>query len=221
MPAQAAIEEGLEQSTDVAAESAAPQAAEAAASEGGAAEFAAEGALPEVGKPETKIATEPTASDQAFGTDEVTPADRDFLLNSTMNRMAASIGPFVLACSNRREELHQAVTRHPEMVATLGRLAFGNLIPGLTGKNKNAGGALTPSTSKLVSDEVGQTTHMQKIVEDVGKLPMQNFNLNFGAIAATETSEEFVDQLGDGAVLKPAVNYQRLAQTAGLPRDNH
>ena len=30
-----------------------------------------------------------------------------------------------------------------------------------------------------------------------------------------------VDQLGEGAVLKNAVNYQRLAQTAGLPRDNH
>ena len=59
MPAQAAIEEGLERSTDVAAESAAPQAAEAAATEGGGANFAAEGALPEVGKPETKIATDP------------------------------------------------------------------------------------------------------------------------------------------------------------------
>jgi dihydroxy-acid dehydratase len=28
-------------------------------------------------------------------------------------------------------------------------------------------------------------------------------------------------QLGEGAVLKPAVKYQRLAQTAGIPRDNH
>ena len=36
-----------------------------------------------------------------------------------------------------------------------------------------------------------------------------------------EIQRGLVDQLGDGAVLKPAVNYQRLAQTAGLPRDNH
>ena len=30
-----------------------------------------------------------------------------------------------------------------------------------------------------------------------------------------------VGQLGDGAVLEPAVKYQRIAQTKGLPRDNH
>ncbi|MBN9316667.1 MAG: dihydroxy-acid dehydratase family protein [Devosia sp.] len=36
-----------------------------------------------------------------------------------------------------------------------------------------------------------------------------------------EIQRGLVDQLGSGMVLKPAVNYQRLAQTAGLPRDNH
>lgn len=36
-----------------------------------------------------------------------------------------------------------------------------------------------------------------------------------------EIQRGLVDQLGDGAVLKPAVKYQRLAQNAGLPRDNH
>ncbi len=36
-----------------------------------------------------------------------------------------------------------------------------------------------------------------------------------------EIQRGIVDQLGDGAVLKPAVKYQRLAQSAGLPRDNH
>ncbi len=36
-----------------------------------------------------------------------------------------------------------------------------------------------------------------------------------------EIQRGIVDQLGNGAVLKPAVNYQRLAQTMGLPRDNH
>ena len=30
-----------------------------------------------------------------------------------------------------------------------------------------------------------------------------------------------VDQLGDGMVLKPAVKYQQIAQTKGMPRDNH
>ena len=36
-----------------------------------------------------------------------------------------------------------------------------------------------------------------------------------------EIQRGLVDQLGSGGVLKPAVNYQRLAQTAGIPRDNH
>ncbi len=36
-----------------------------------------------------------------------------------------------------------------------------------------------------------------------------------------EIQRGLVDQLGNGAVLKPAVNYQRIAQTHGVPRDNH
>jgi dihydroxy-acid dehydratase len=36
-----------------------------------------------------------------------------------------------------------------------------------------------------------------------------------------EIQRGIVDQLGNGAVLKPAVNYQRIAQTQGIPRDNH
>lgn len=36
-----------------------------------------------------------------------------------------------------------------------------------------------------------------------------------------EIQRSMVDQLGNGAVLKPAVKYQRIAQTRGLPRDNH
>jgi len=36
-----------------------------------------------------------------------------------------------------------------------------------------------------------------------------------------EIQRGIVDQLGSGGVLKNAVNYQRLAQTAGVPRDNH
>jgi len=30
-----------------------------------------------------------------------------------------------------------------------------------------------------------------------------------------------VEQLADGMVLAPAVKFQRVAQTAGVPRDNH
>ncbi len=36
-----------------------------------------------------------------------------------------------------------------------------------------------------------------------------------------EIQRGLVQQLGDGAVLTPAVNYQRIAQTKGIPRDNH
>ena len=36
-----------------------------------------------------------------------------------------------------------------------------------------------------------------------------------------EIQRDIVDQLADGMVLKPAVKYQRVAQTAGPPRDNH
>ncbi|MBZ0161828.1 MAG: dihydroxy-acid dehydratase family protein [Notoacmeibacter sp.] len=36
-----------------------------------------------------------------------------------------------------------------------------------------------------------------------------------------EIQRGMVDQLADGMVLKPAVKYQRIAQTKGIPRDNH
>ncbi len=36
-----------------------------------------------------------------------------------------------------------------------------------------------------------------------------------------EIQRGLVSQLGDGAVLEPAVKYQRIAQTKGVPRDNH
>jgi len=36
-----------------------------------------------------------------------------------------------------------------------------------------------------------------------------------------EIQRGMVDQLGSGMVLKPAVKYQRVAQTSGTPRDNH
>ncbi|MGC4026422.1 MAG: IlvD/Edd family dehydratase [Mesorhizobium sp.] len=36
-----------------------------------------------------------------------------------------------------------------------------------------------------------------------------------------EIQRSMVDQLGSGMVLKPAVKYQRVAETSGIPRDNH
>jgi dihydroxy-acid dehydratase len=36
-----------------------------------------------------------------------------------------------------------------------------------------------------------------------------------------EIQRGMVEQLGDGMVLAPAVKYQRVAQTGGVPRDNH
>ncbi|UXN72924.1 dihydroxy-acid dehydratase [Devosia sp. A8/3-2] len=36
-----------------------------------------------------------------------------------------------------------------------------------------------------------------------------------------EIQRSIVGQLGDGAILKPAEKYQRIAQTNGIPRDNH
>lgn len=36
-----------------------------------------------------------------------------------------------------------------------------------------------------------------------------------------EIQRAYVGQLETGAVLEPAVNYQRIAQTKGIPRDNH
>jgi dihydroxy-acid dehydratase len=36
-----------------------------------------------------------------------------------------------------------------------------------------------------------------------------------------EIQRSMVDQLADGMVLKPAVKFQRVAETMGVPRDNH
>ena len=36
-----------------------------------------------------------------------------------------------------------------------------------------------------------------------------------------EIQRSMVDELSHGMVLKPAVNYQRIARTKGIPRDNH
>ncbi len=71
------------------------------------------------------------------------------------------------------------------------------------------------SADILISDEE---------IEQRGALnctPMGGYKYPAHQTPWQEIQRGIVDQLGDGAVLKPAVKYQRLAQTAGLPRDNH
>jgi dihydroxy-acid dehydratase len=36
-----------------------------------------------------------------------------------------------------------------------------------------------------------------------------------------EIQRGMIDQLGDGMALKPALKYQKVAETFGIPRDNH
>ncbi|GHA10757.1 dihydroxy-acid dehydratase [Devosia pacifica] len=66
----------------------------------------------------------------------------------------------------------------------------------------------------LISDEE-IATRRQKLEQDGGyKFPAHQTPWQ-------EIQRGIVDQLGEGAVLRPAVNYQRIAQTNGVPRDNH
>lgn len=200
MGAAAAIaEEEVEQQAEAGAVEAAAPEAEAAATEGAAAggEVMAESELPAVGDLASTLVESPTPSDQAFGsnTNEVTPSDRDYLIRATKNRMAASMSPFTLACSNRREDIHKAIQAHPHFLNTLGKLAMGELLPGIEAKTQEVG-VMTPSTQKLVEGQLGKSAHMKKVVNHVGKIPMLNFGLNFGEIRATESSEELIDQLG-------------------------
>lgn len=201
MGAAAAIaEEEVEQQAEEGAVETAAAETDAAATEGAAqagGEALAESELPAVGDAASKVVESPTPSEQAFGSDanEVTPSDRDFLIRATKNRMAAAISPFTLACSNRREEVSKAVQAHPEFLNTLGKLAMGELLPGIEAKKQEVG-VMTPSTQKLVEGQLGKSAHMKKVVNSVGKIPMQNFKLNFGAVTATESSEELMDQLG-------------------------
>lgn len=66
----------------------------------------------------------------------------------------------------------------------------------------------------LISDEELKTRYAE--LEANGGFPYPDHQTPW-----QEIQRGIVDQLGDGAVLKPAVNYQRIAQTKGLARDNH
>ena len=52
-------------------------------------------------------------------------------------------------------------------------------------------------------------------------LPKTGFPIPESQTPWQEIQRGMVEQLSEGMVLKPAVKYQRVAQTAGIPRDNH
>jgi dihydroxy-acid dehydratase len=66
----------------------------------------------------------------------------------------------------------------------------------------------------LVSDEELASRHRE--LEAAGGYPSPASQTPW-----QEIQRSMVDQLDAGMVLKPAVNYQRVAQTHGVPRDNH
>jgi dihydroxy-acid dehydratase len=72
----------------------------------------------------------------------------------------------------------------------------------------------TGSADILISDEE-ISTRRQELAEQGG------YQYPHHQTPWQEIQRGLVDQLGNGAVLKPAVNYQRIAQTHGVPRDNH
>jgi dihydroxy-acid dehydratase len=72
----------------------------------------------------------------------------------------------------------------------------------------------TGSADILISDEEISTRAAWKPSRAVTSIPKHQTPWQ-------EIQRGLVDQLGNGAVLKPAVNYQRIAQTHGVPRDNH
>ncbi|MEZ5812740.1 MAG: IlvD/Edd family dehydratase [Rhizobiaceae bacterium] len=66
----------------------------------------------------------------------------------------------------------------------------------------------------LISD--GELAARRKALEDAGGYAYPEHQTPW-----QEIQRGMVDQLSRGMVLKPAVKYQRVAQTKGLPRDNH
>jgi dihydroxy-acid dehydratase len=66
----------------------------------------------------------------------------------------------------------------------------------------------------LVPDE--ELAERRRRLEESGGYPMPESQTPW-----QEIQRSMVDQLGDGMVLRPAVAYQRVAQTQGIPRDNH
>ena len=66
----------------------------------------------------------------------------------------------------------------------------------------------------LISDT--ELANRRKVLADKGGFPFPAHQTPW-----QEIQRGLVDQLNNGMVLKPAVKYQRIAQTKGVPRDNH
>jgi dihydroxy-acid dehydratase len=66
----------------------------------------------------------------------------------------------------------------------------------------------------LVTDE--ELAERRRRLEESGGYPAPESQTPW-----QEIQRSMIDQMGDGMVLRPAVAYQRVAQTKGLPRDNH
>ena len=72
----------------------------------------------------------------------------------------------------------------------------------------------TGEANMLISDE--EIAARRKTLMDAGGYPYPDHQTPW-----QEIQRGMVDQLSEGMVLKPAVKYQRIAQSKGLPRDNH
>jgi dihydroxy-acid dehydratase len=72
----------------------------------------------------------------------------------------------------------------------------------------------TGTADMLVAEE--ELAERRRRLEEAGGFPMPASQTPW-----QEIQRGMVDQLSGGMVLKPAVAYQRVAQTKGLPRDNH
>ncbi|MBA3538138.1 MAG: hypothetical protein H0T79_00780 [Deltaproteobacteria bacterium] len=146
----------------------------------------------------TPEAAKPTASEQAYDT-EMSAEDRDSLIRTADYRIGQTLAPFTLAVSNRRAELRQHA-KNPKLIATLGKMAFGELLPGITRGNPMAGVGLPEQASALVSKTALKPATMKKSLEKINKIPMLNFNVNYPALLESDTDEDFVDTLSVNAM---------------------
>jgi dihydroxy-acid dehydratase len=66
----------------------------------------------------------------------------------------------------------------------------------------------------VISDD--ELAERKRGLEEAGGYPLPESQTPW-----QEIQRSMIDQMSDGMVLRPAVGYQRVAQTMGLPRDNH
>jgi xylonate dehydratase len=88
------------------------------------------------------------------------------------------------------------------------------------------GGLALVRTGDRVRIDLNKRTANMLIAEEELALRRANYQKHGFAYPASQTPWQEIqrgmeDQLGAGMVLKPAVKYQRVAQTMGAPRDNH